>query len=71
MTAEATDAHQVSIYKKHRQIHQNPSREHEDNSVKAQDIEQPQVVDPCVPQHLLKMNKLTTNPFWFAPDIAV
>lgn len=69
-TGGTTGAYQVSIYKKDGQIHQNPSREHEDNGVKAQDVEQPQVVDPSVPQHLLRRNKLTTKPFWFAWDIA-
>lgn len=62
-TDGTTGAYQVSIYKKHGEIHQNPSREHEDNGIKAQDVEQPQVVDPCVPQHLLRINKITTNPF--------
>lgn len=45
-------AYQVSVYKKHGEIHQNPGREHEDDGVKAQDVEQPQVVDPSVSQHL-------------------
>jgi len=44
--------HQVSVHKKHREVHQNPCGYHEDHSVKAQDVEQPQVVDPGVTQHL-------------------
>lgn len=52
MTDGTAWAYQVSIYEEHREIHQNPSREHEDDGVKAQDVEQPQVVDPCVSQHL-------------------
>ena len=45
-------AHQVSIHKEHREVHQNPGGQHEDDSIEAQDVEQPQVVDPCVAQNL-------------------
>lgn len=31
-------AHQVSIHKKHREVHQNPGGQHEDYSIKAQDV---------------------------------
>lgn len=44
----APSTHQVSVNKKHREINQNPGGQHEDNSVKAQDVEQPQVVNPCI-----------------------
>lgn len=54
MTDGSIEAYQVSVYKKHGEIHQNPGREHEDDGVKSQDVEQPQVVDPSVSQHLLK-----------------
>lgn len=47
-----TATHQVSIHQKHREVHQNPGGQHEDHSVKAQDVQQPQVVDPRVTQHL-------------------
>lgn len=66
MTDGSIGAYQVSVYKKHGEIHQNPCREHEDDGVKAQDVEQPQVVDPSVSQHLLKeksVGKLKTKPF--------
>lgn len=59
-----TGAYQVSVYKKHGEIHQNPGREHEDDGVKAQDVEQPQVVDPSVSQHLLKEKSVENKVFW-------
>lgn len=59
-------AYQVSVYKKHGEIHQNPGGEHEDDGVKAQDVEQPQVVDPSVSQHLLKEKSFENKAFCVA-----
>ena len=49
-----TATHHFSVNKKHREIHQNPGGQHEDHGIKAQDVEEPQVVYPCVAQHLKK-----------------
>lgn len=50
----ATASHQIAINQKHREIHQNPCGQHEDDSIKAQDVKKPQVVDSCVSQDLEK-----------------
>lgn len=63
MTDGTVWAYQVAIYEEHREINQNPRREHEDDGVKAQDVEQPQVVDPCVSQHLWRRNELAYTDF--------
>lgn len=52
LSQAATASHQIAINQKHREIHQNPCGQHEDDSVKAQDVKKPQVVDSCVSQHL-------------------
>lgn len=48
LSRAVTATHQVSINKKHREINQNPGGQHENNSIEAQDVEKPQVVNPCV-----------------------
>lgn len=48
--AAATD--RAVVHKKHRQVRQNPGGQHEDHSIEAQDVEQPEVMDACITQHL-------------------
>ncbi|TNN34021.1 hypothetical protein EYF80_055809 [Liparis tanakae] len=44
--------HQISVHQKDGEVHQDPGGQHEDDGVEAQDVEQPQVVDVYVAQHL-------------------
>lgn len=44
--------HQVAADQEGGEIHENPRGDHEEHGVAAQDVEQSQVVDPGVPQHL-------------------
>jgi hypothetical protein len=48
----AVPTHQVTADQEGGEVHQNPRGDHEEHGVAAQDVEQPQVVDPGVPQHL-------------------
>jgi len=44
--------HQISVHQEDGEIHQDPGGQHEDDGVEAQHVEQPQVVDLYVAQHL-------------------
>lgn len=52
LTFSAAPTHQVTADQEGGEVHQNPRGDHEKHGVAAQDVEQPQVVDPGVPQHL-------------------
>lgn len=44
--------HKIPLNQERGEVHQNPRRHHEENSIEAQYVEKSQVVDPRVPQHL-------------------
>lgn len=46
------ESHQIAVDQEHREIHQNPRGQHEDDGIEAQDVEKPQVVDSGVSQYL-------------------
>lgn len=50
--------HHISIHQERWEVDQNPGRHHEDNSIEAQDVEQPQMVYLCVSQNLLKEKQI-------------
>lgn len=45
---KGTTTHHIVVHKKHGEVYQNPGGQHEDHSIEAQDVEQPEVMDPCV-----------------------